>query len=75
MTRLLEQAFATVSELPDERQDEVARMLLDFVRAEQSIYVLSPEEEADLDAGLADAEAGRFASDNFLRDLAAKYER
>jgi len=63
MTRLLEQAIETVSALPEEVQDDLARMLLQFAGVEQPPYVLTPEEEADIDASLAEAERGEFAPD------------
>ena len=47
MTRLLEQAIATVSALPDDAQDEAAHLLLQFAGIEQEPYALSREESAD----------------------------
>ncbi len=75
MTRLLEQAVATVSALPDDVQDEAARMLLQFAGIEQEPYELTPEEEADLDASLAAAERGEFATDEEVRAIWAKHGR
>jgi len=43
ITRLLEQAPATVSAMPDKMQDEVARMLLTFAGIEQPPIQLTPE--------------------------------
>jgi predicted transcriptional regulator len=73
MTRLLEQAIESVSALPDEVQDDLARMLLQFAGVEQPPYVLTPEEEADLDASLAEAERGEFATDEEVRAVWAKH--
>ena len=73
MTRLLEQAIETVSALPDEVQDDLARILLQFVGVEQPPYMLTPEEEADIDASLAEADRGEFASDDEVRAVWAKY--
>jgi hypothetical protein len=70
MTRLLEQAVATVSALPDEVQDEVARMLLAFAGIEQPPIQLTPEEEADL----AEIERGELATDEEVRAMWAKYD-
>jgi hypothetical protein len=47
MTRLLEQAIATVSAMPDDAQDEAAHLLLQFAGIEQEPYALSREESAD----------------------------
>jgi hypothetical protein len=73
MTRLLEQAVATVSALPDEVQDELAAILLQLAGVEQPPIALTAEEEADLDASLAEAERGEFATDEEVRAMWAKH--
>jgi predicted transcriptional regulator len=73
MTRLLEQAIETVSTLPDDTQDELARIILQLAGVEQQPYELTPEEEADLDASLAEAERGEFATDEEVRAMWAKH--
>jgi len=73
MTRLLEQAVAAVRILPDDVQDDLARMLLQFAGVEQPLYELSPEEAADIDASLAEAARGEFATDDEVRALWAKH--
>jgi predicted transcriptional regulator len=73
MTRLLEQAMETVSALPDDVQDELARILLQFAGVEQPPYVLTPEEDAELEASLAEAERGEFATDEDVRAMWAKH--
>ena len=69
MARLLEQAVATVSALPDEVQDEVARMLLKFAGVEQPPIRLTPEEEADLAEADAEIKRGEYATDEEVRFL------
>jgi predicted transcriptional regulator len=39
----------------------------------QSPYELTPEEEADIDASLAEAERGEFATDEEVRAVWAKH--
>lgn len=73
MTRLLKQAIETVSALPAERQDELTRVLLQLAGVEQSPYELTPEEEADIDASLAEAERAEFATDEEVRAMWAKH--
>ncbi len=73
MTRLLKQAVETVSALPAERQDELARVLLQLAGVEQPPYALTPEEAADIDASLAEAERGEFATDEEVRAMWAKH--
>ena len=75
MTQLFQQAVATVSALPDEQQDEIARVLLRLAGLEQPAYQLSPEEEADLDASLAEAERGEFATDEEVAAVWARFKR
>lgn len=75
MTKLLEQAVAAVSALPDEAQDELARVLLDLAGVEQPPYELTPDEEADLEASFAEAERGEFAADEEIRAIWAKHGR
>jgi predicted transcriptional regulator len=73
MTRLLEQAVETVSALSDDMQDELARILLQLAGVEQPAYELTPEEATDLDASLAEAERGEFATDDDVRAMWAKH--
>jgi predicted transcriptional regulator len=75
MTRLLDEAVATVSMLPEDVQDDVARIMLQLAGIEQPPYVLTPEEEADLDASIAEAERGEFATEEEIRAIRAKYGR
>jgi predicted transcriptional regulator len=73
MTRLLKQAVEAVSTLPADRQDELARVLLQLAGVEQPPYALTPEEEADINASLAEAERGEFATDEEVRAMWAKH--
>lgn len=73
MTRLLEQAVEAVSALPDDAQDDLARILLQLAGIDQPAYELTPEEAADIDASLTEAERGEFASDEEVRDVWAKH--
>jgi hypothetical protein len=74
MIRLLEQAIATVSALPDEVQDEVARMFLEFAGIEQPPIQLTPEEEADLDEADREIARGELATDEEVRAMWAKFD-
>jgi predicted transcriptional regulator len=73
MTRLLEQAVEAVRVLPDDVQDDLARMLFQLAGVEQPPYELTPEEAADIDASLAEAERGEFATDEEVRAMWAKH--
>ena len=73
MTRLLEQAVEAVSALPDDAQDDLARILLQLAGIDQPLYELTPEEAANIDASLAEAERGEFATDEEVRAVLAKH--
>ena len=73
MTRLLEQAVQAVSALPDEAQDDLARILLQLAGVDQPSYELTLEEAADLDASLAEAAKGELATDEEVRAAWAKH--
>jgi hypothetical protein len=61
MTKLLNEVFETLSAMPHDRQDEVARMLLDLVEQDQSRLRLSDDQRAEVEKRLkAPAE---YASD------------
>ena len=72
MTKLLEQAVATVRGLPPETQDELARMLLQLAGEDQPVLQLSADEEASFDDSLTQAERGEFATDEQVRAIWAK---
>lgn len=72
MTRLLEQAFSTVAALPDARQDELARVVLQLAGVDQSPIQPTPEDEADSAAAEAEIERGEFATSEEVR---ARWEK
>jgi len=71
MIKLLEQAIEAVRKLSPERQDELAELLL--MASSKTPLRVSDEERLAIDAGLADANAGRFASDGDVEALFAKH--
>ena len=73
MTRLLEEAFRKASELPEERQDFIGRMLLQVVSEGGAFSRLTDEQIAEVRRSLAQAEAGEFASDQAVRELYEKH--
>jgi hypothetical protein len=75
MTRLLEQAMETVSVLPDDVQDELARMLLQVAGVDQPPIQLTAEEEADLAEADAEVLRGEFATDEEIAAMWAKHGR
>ena len=71
MTKLLEKAIAAVRKLAPERQDELAEVLLSA--SSETPLELTTEELEAVEAGLADANAGRFATDEEVEELFAKF--
>jgi predicted transcriptional regulator len=74
MTKLLEQAVEVVRDLPPEVQDDLARILLQLVGKEQPVIQLSVEEDASLAESLAQADQGKFATDEQVRAIWAKHD-
>lgn len=70
MNKLLEQAFDAVRKLPPERQDELAEMLLAVSGGEP--YRVSDDERSAIEAGMADAAAGHFATEDEAAALFGK---
>jgi hypothetical protein len=73
MTELLEHAIERVRSLPPEAQDDFARILLRLAGEDDTIYQLTPEEEADLDAAETEVERGELATDAEAAAVFAKY--
>lgn len=71
MTKLLEEAIKAIRQLPEERQNELAELLVAATKEGGREY--SQEQIEAIDAGLADAEAGRFATDEEVSALFSKY--
>ena len=75
MTELLTKAFAELSKLPVERQDELAQMLLDVAESDrllsEGVYQLTPEQWAEVDAAMA--EEGDDASEEEVKALFARW--
>jgi predicted transcriptional regulator len=71
MTKLLEQAIAAVRKLPPERQDEIAEIL--FSLSSDVPLQVTEGERIAIETGLADADAGRFASEEDVSALFARH--
>ena len=74
MTKLLEEAVATVRGLAPEVQDDLARILLQLAGKDQPVVQLSAADEASLAESLAQADRGEFATDEQVRAIWAKYD-
>jgi hypothetical protein len=72
MTKLLDKALERVRAWSKDRQDDAARLLLAMDRRDAEPYKLTPEERAEIDAALKEAERGELASEE---EVAALFQR
>jgi hypothetical protein len=68
MTKLLEEAVALLSALPEVEQDRAAQVLLAFTR-EANEYDLDAEQLAGIDHAMGQAAAGHFAAGKRVRAI------
>lgn len=67
----MDKAIATIRQLPDARQDELAEAMLAV--ANMPPVECTPEQLAAIDEGIADADAGRFVSDADVEKLFSQF--
>ena len=72
MTKITQEAIAALQELPEDRQETVARAILDYALQADAVYHLTDEERREVRAGLAEIDRGEIASD---AEVAAVYKR
>ena len=63
MTKLLTEVIRQIVELPEDRQDDAARVLMLMLKHDPEHYRLSDEQLREVDEAIADVDAGNFASD------------
>jgi hypothetical protein len=74
MTTLMDEAIASLRrDVSSEHQDEVALAVMRLVGRDRSIYVLTSEERADLDAADAEIARGEVATEDEVRAMWAKH--
>ena len=73
MTKLLEHAVDTARTLSPAMQDDVARLLLQFLGEEQPVIQLTTEEVASFAESRAQASRREFATDEQVRAVWAKH--
>jgi predicted transcriptional regulator len=61
-----------LQELPEERQETIARAILDYASHDDGVYHLTDDERAKVRAGRAEIERGEVGRDDEVR---AVYER
>jgi hypothetical protein len=70
MNKRLEEAVARVKALPDDRQQEAALILFDFLHQENSDVDLTPEQIAEIERAMSDEEP--YATDDEVRTVFAR---
>lgn len=73
MTDLMLEAIDALSGLPDDQQDDVARAVLRLAGRRETVYALTAEEEADLDAADREVARGDIATDEHMKAIWTKY--
>lgn len=73
MTDLMLEAIDALRGLPDDQQDDVARAVLRLAGRRETVYVLTAEEEADLDAADREVARGDIATDEHMKAIWTKY--
>jgi len=75
-TKLLSEALERVETWPAGWQDQLAEIALDIdASLKNGVYEPTPDELEGIDRGLRDAEQGRFASDEEVEAVFAKFRR
>ncbi|MGD0187022.1 MAG: hypothetical protein ABSC25_17480 [Roseiarcus sp.] len=73
MADLLERAVQAVRDLPQEAQDEIARLLLQLAGDDEARVALTGAERAAIASSKAAAARGEFAGDDEVRAVWAKH--
>ncbi|NWG26049.1 MAG: hypothetical protein HXY30_16815 [Pseudorhodoplanes sp.] len=74
MNKQLDQAIARLRDLPEERQQEAAELLFDFLNGDLDVDVhFTPEQLEEIDRCLSADEP--FATDEEVRDFFAKFSK
>ena len=71
----IEEILARVRTWPLERQEDAAAILLRLEAEDRAPYALSDEERAEVEAALAEAEQGEFATAEELDAVFNRYRR
>jgi hypothetical protein len=74
VTKLLDQALEAARSLPAELQDDIARVVLRLVGEDDAPPIpLTADERAAIEASMAAADRGEFATDEQVRAVWAKH--
>jgi predicted transcriptional regulator len=74
-TKALESLIDRAASWPEEAQADLLRFMIDTEAKHFGVYRLSDEERTAIRRGLEDAEQGRFATDEQIAELFARFRR
>lgn len=69
MTKLLEQAIASLRLLPEREQDVAAKFLLGFANPDAGRYQLTDEQVAEVELAKQEVRDGKIATDAEMEDV------
>jgi predicted transcriptional regulator len=72
MMKIMQHAIDALRDLPEDRQETVARAILAYASHDDDVYHLTDGERVEVRAGLAEIERGEIASDE---EVQAVYKR
>ena len=75
MTKLLEQAIATVRELPEREQDLAAKLLIAFADGEAHDFHLTDAQLAEVELAKQEVREGKIASDAEMAEVWQRFRR
>ena len=75
MTKLLEEAIATLRNLPESDQDMAAKFLLGFANPEARRYRLSEEQAAEVELAQREVREGKVASNAEMSEVWRRFEQ
>lgn len=74
MSKLLEKAISRVRELPEERQEALAELMLDFADHPDE-WVLTDAQLAEVELAKQEAREGKFASEEEMAEIWRSFRR
>jgi hypothetical protein len=69
MNKLLEDAIATVRELPDSDQEIAAKFLLNFANPDAKRFQLTDAQVAEVEAAKVEVREGKIATESEMSDV------
>ncbi len=75
MTRLLDEAIATVRQLPEDEQDRAARLLLGFANPDSPLYQISEAQAAEVETTRREVREGKIATDADMAEVWQRFRR